>query len=998
MKISHKLISSFLLVASVASLSIFLTVRAYREIDAEYSRLMADPIPTIAALNGLKQSGIRIISSTSEYGFIRATADQTDDSAPGETGEDDEEQQLIEQGRQGFETALAEYTKLAQISQQDEKRLLEGISAAGGKLVTTSDEIIALIKNDASADKILRKRSEFEVNEVAFLKVIDEALAEESAQAAKEQENVQTTIARATERTLTVGASTFLLAIIAGLYISFSISRRLRKLAEASQKVGGGELDTQIDINSRDEIGDLAHSFNAMIGDLRRSRGNLAARELHFRALIENSSDAIALFDADGKMLYASPSTPHILGFTLDEIMTLTAIELIEPDDREAFRARLSELIANPGATVHMIDRIRHKDGSTRWLEGTFTNLLHVPHVGAIVNNYRDITVRKAAEIETMRLNVELERARERISTIVGNVQGVVWETKTKIEKGETFLRFDFVSDYIETMLGYSADDCASKPGFWLEIIHPDDRTRTEQVVRSIFAGGKGGTVEFRWIARDGREVWVESRNTIIRDDTGQAVGLRGIAVDITERKTLEQQLTHQALHDPLTGLANRVLFLDRVKHAVSRTGRNRTDVTVLFLDLDNFKAVNDTLGHAAGDELLMMVSERLQASLRVSDTPARLGGDEFAVLIEDTEQDEAIVIAERIRTVLGATFNIGGTEVYISASIGLATRCDETETPEELIRNADVAMYRSKGNGKDQYTVFENEMHDVLVKRLRLESDMRSSIEARQFEVYYQPIIELDTERVMGMEALVRWNHPEHGLIPPVDFIPLAEETGLIVPLGKWILNEACLQAARWQTEHGRGSDLSITVNIAGRQFLDDSLLGDVEQALANSELPPHSLVLEITESTMLANTETTQNKMIQLKALGIRLAIDDFGTGYSSLSYLQRFPVDILKIDKSFIDKIVSGKEGAAVARAIITLSETLHLETIAEGIENVGQQHELQGLGCELGQGYLFAKPLKARAMSEFLRRGETASRETPALPVKPATGAHRKAVVA
>ena len=462
---------------------------------------------------------------------------------------------------------------------------------------------------------------------------------------------------------------------------------------------------------------------------------------------------------------------------------------------------------------------------------------------------------------------------------------------------------------------------------------------------------------------------------------TAEGIFYSGIVRDVTERKSLEDQLTHQALHDPLTKLANRVLFRDRVEHAIMRAKRKRAPVAVLFLDLDNFKAVNDSLGHAAGDALLVSVTQRLQTCLRSSDTPARLGGDEFAILVEDIDHtDGAVMIAERIRSVLAAPFSINGTDVFVGTSIGIATTLDALESPEELLRNADVAMYMSKSHGKNRYTVFESEMRDALLKRVQLEADIRSAIDRKEFEVFYQPIVDLQSEHIMGMEALVRWNHPEHGLIAPMEFIPVAEDTGLIVPLGTWILEEACLRAREWQTEYEYGKNLSITVNIAGRQFQEEGLSQTIKTALSKSGLPAESLILEITESTMLVNTEATLKRLTELKGLGIRLAIDDFGTGYSSLSYLQRFPVDILKIDKSFIDKIGQGKEGAAVARAIITMSDTLHLKTIAEGIETLGQQTELQNLGCELGQGFHFAKPLQARDMDEFLRLSSTGGPES------------------
>lgn len=454
--------------------------------------------------------------------------------------------------------------------------------------------------------------------------------------------------------------------------------------------------------------------------------------------------------------------------------------------------------------------------------------------------------------------------------------------------------------------------------------------------------------------------------------ETSEGVFHSGIVRDVTERRSLEDQLTHQALHDPLTKLANRVLFRDRVEHALIRARRKNAHIAVLFIDLDNFKSVNDSLGHAAGDELLVSATERLQSCLRSSDTPARLGGDEFAVLVEEVDHAEgAVFVAERIRKLLSASFSISGTNVFVGTSIGIATTVNDSESPEELLRNADVAMYMSKTNGKDRYTIFEPDMREALMKRVQLEADMRLGIERNEFEVFYQPIVDLQSEKIMGMEALVRWNHPTLGLLPPMDFIPLAEESSLIIPLGRWILEESCRQARVWQDSYGYGEELYITVNIASRQFQEDSLFESVESALDNSGLPPKSLVLEITESTMLKNTDATLTKLTKLKKLGVRLAIDDFGTGYSSLSYLERFPVDILKIDKSFIDKIANGKEGAAVAKAIITMSDTLQLKTIAEGIENVGQQSELQNLGCELGQGFHFAKPLRSIDMGEFLR---------------------------
>jgi diguanylate cyclase (GGDEF)-like protein len=447
-----------------------------------------------------------------------------------------------------------------------------------------------------------------------------------------------------------------------------------------------------------------------------------------------------------------------------------------------------------------------------------------------------------------------------------------------------------------------------------------------------------------------------------------------GIIRDITERRSLEDQLTHQALHDPLTKLANRVLFRNRVEHALIRSERTKSEVAVLFLDLDNFKTINDTLGHASGDALLISVAERLQLCLRASDTASRLGGDEFAVLIEDTTNSESgIHVAERIREVLRTPFLIDGKQVFVGVSVGIATNSAANETPEELLRNADVAMYMAKNQGKNQYAVFESSMHDAVLRRAGLETDLRNGLENGEFEMVYQPIIDLVTGRITAMEALVRWDHPDRLEVGPSEFIPIAEECNLISQLGSWILAEACTQAASWHKEFGSAKPFDITVNISGRQFLDEDLVESVRSALASSELDPRNLILEITEGTMLRNTDATINKLKELRSLGVRLAIDDFGTGYSSLSYLHRFPIDVLKIDRSFIEKINEGTEGAAMARAILSMSETLRLDTIAEGIETDDQRTTLEELGCAMGQGYLFAKPLCVNQMRDLLESG-------------------------
>ncbi len=440
------------------------------------------------------------------------------------------------------------------------------------------------------------------------------------------------------------------------------------------------------------------------------------------------------------------------------------------------------------------------------------------------------------------------------------------------------------------------------------------------------------------------------------------STALRNIRL-VDEIRRSEERLAHQAFHDPLTGLANRALFLDRVAHALARRVRNPTLLAVLFVDIDDFKKVNDSLGHPAGDQLLKVSADRLSFCVRSSDTVARLGSDEFAILVEDVASpSEVLAIAERVGTALRAPFQVGGTELFVSASIGVAPAADG-DTADDLLRNAHVAMYKAKTQSKSATAVFEPWMQVAARERLDMEADMRRALERSQFVLHYQPIVRLESGEVIGVEALVRWQHDERGMVPPGDFISLAEDTGLIVPLGSWVLEQACRQAREWQLAQQPGAvPLRISVNLSSRQIQEPGVVDTVRAALANSGLPANTLVLEITESVLMQHTTLTLARLRELKQLGLSLAIDDFGTGYSSLGYLQRFPIDILKIDKAFVDA-VGGESDAALARAVIALGDTLGMQTVAEGIEMPSQVDGLRRLGCKLGQGFHFARPLPA-----------------------------------
>ncbi len=499
------------------------------------------------------------------------------------------------------------------------------------------------------------------------------------------------------------------------------------------------------------------------------------------------------------------------------------------------------------------------------------------------------------------------------------------------------------------------------------DFCHPEDQANLSKFLLEIGEKHELGAVEWRIKCSDGEWYYVESVGTDLLNDPS----VSGIVIttrNVNERKILESKLTHQAFHDSLTGLANRVLFRDRVEHGLRRAKRQKVAIAVLFLDLDNFKNINDTLGHAVGDQLLEAIAENLKSSVREIDSVARLGGDEFAILLEDANQPEdSIVVAKRILEKIQKVFNLQQKEVLVGISIGIAVSSAGLENVDELLRNADVAMYIAKERGKGQYAVFETELHNLFLTQIELEADLRKAVANHDFHLLYQPIVNLETSRILGVEALIRWQHPTRGLIPPLEFIPLAETTGLIIPIGQWVLEQACRQLSRLSEKN---AELSVTINISGKQLQHPDFVEETIAVINQAGVNPYHIVLEITESQMISNMTGTQKKLRQLKDAGVRLALDDFGTGYSSLNCLHQFPIDILKIDKSFVDGISEGSETAAVAKTIIALSDALNLKTIAEGIEKPEQVKTLREFGCLRGQGYLFARPMSEEQLEKAL----------------------------
>jgi len=576
--------------------------------------------------------------------------------------------------------------------------------------------------------------------------------------------------------------------------------------------------------------------------------------------------------------------------------------------------------------------------------------------LGQLEQKVRDLEAALAGSFATLH---GLQAREEMFRLLVTHMPDVAW---TSDDRGHTI----YVSPRVEELLGFPAEAWIEDPAFWWSRVHPDDRERVlaEEKESWDTLRGHRTSVEYRLVGRDGEVRWVSDDAAVVHPEDGSPAHWSGFLTDVTDRKALEEQLQHQAFHDPLTSLANRALFADRVEHALARSGRSRDSLAVLFLDLDDFKTVNDGMGHPAGDALLVAVAEAVRACLRPMDTAARLGGDEFAVLIEDlATPDDAIDVAGRIQAAIGRPFQVGGREIYTSASIGIARPASRRDHASQLLRNADSAMYAAKRKGKGRCEIYAPTMHAAAVRRLELNAEMRRGLALEEFAVHYQPIVTLRDGSVSGFEALARWHHPRRGLILPPAFIPTAEETGQIVELGRLVLGEACRQARAWQEAQGPGPRRAMSINVSARQFRDPLLGRTVVDALEAAGLDPSCLVLEITESVLMEDTLAAFQRLRELKDLGVRLAIDDFGTGYSSLSYLRRLPVDILKIDKSFIDGVAERGDALALARTIIRIGKTLRLSTVAEGVERAAQVAALLRIGCDQAQGFHFARPMPA-----------------------------------
>ena len=679
------------------------------------------------------------------------------------------------------------------------------------------------------------------------------------------------------------------------------------------------------------------------VSALERSRTYRALRssEERHRLLFERNLAGVYRNTLDGRMLECNDAMARMLGYdSKEEFLSYRAQDIyFDPAERDTFISAIQE----HGGAHSLEVCLRRKDGTPVWL----LESVHILGDGVLEGTVIDITDRKLAE-------TALRESEERYRLMAENSTDLISRTT---DRGT----FVYTSDAVRSLLGYEPTELIGRSVF--ELVLDDDHHIIRRATIALNEADAPRTFSYRGRRKDGSLVWFETTSRALRDEeTGRIEEIVSVSRDISERRHAEEQIEYQAYHDALTALPNRLLFRDRLTVALAHAKRQKAPLAVMFLDLDRFKYVNDTLGHSLGDELLRAVAARLRSVLREGDTIARMGGDEFTILLGDLKSpDDAAKIAQKLLETIAHPLSVEGHELYVTTSIGIALFPNDGDSAEALLKNADSAMYRAKEAGRNSYQLCTSAMNSRAAERLSIENQLRRALDRDELELYYQPQVRLDTRQIAGMEALLRWKRPGHGLVSPLTFIPVAEETRMIVPIGEWVLLQACKQAKEWQLTKHPG--LRISVNLSPRQFQQSDLVDFIRHVLAETALEPRYLELEITESTAMMNSDRTIETLSELRELGVRIALDDFGTGHSSLSYLRRFPIDRVKIDQEFVQAVEASRSNRAIVSAIVAMAHGLDLAVTAEGVETEAQVSFLREQRCEEVQGYLFGKPVPA-----------------------------------
>jgi diguanylate cyclase (GGDEF)-like protein/PAS domain S-box-containing protein len=709
-----------------------------------------------------------------------------------------------------------------------------------------------------------------------------------------------------------------------------------------------------------------SHSHRARAA-VQREQERAQALEPALRLLADHSTDLVLILDPCLAVRYISPSAQRVVGYHPDELDGRCLDTLVSLDDIGEVRRYFADLAARPIGSHRLTFRMRHKDGSLRVVEGAALRDGASPG-GRFVLHAREVA--GDASADPYRALVEKMPA----ATYVRRI-------------GET-AELVYASPQMETLLGPATTQTAAAADRWLAQIHSADRERVAAIMARATELGEPVDMEYRITAADGRVLWVRDMAVMreVQSDGGQL--WQGIQLDITADKIAEEQLHRLAFYDALTDLPNRRKCIDQLERALGDA--TRATVALLFLDLDRFKVINDGIGHAAGDELLIAVARRLAPHVAGHGSLARFGGDEFVAVLErmnDVGKIEAV--AANMLQALRDPFRIKGYELIVEGTIGIAIASPALTTPDDLLRAADVALYRAKERGGDTFAVFDPEIDQGGLERLEQQEELRRALERGEFAIAYQPVVDIGSRQILAVEALIRWNHPQRGVLSPSSFLPLAEETGIIVPLGRWVIEEACRQARQWQTRYPDLGSLQVSVNLSSRQVRHASLAQDVAEALARAGLAPEHLALELKEGDALANSATVAATLKELKRLGVRVTFDDFGKGWAALSSLTQFSVDDLKIDGSYIARLGESPQeiDVDIVRALVTMAKAIGLDVTAEAVETSEQWATLAALGCDRVQGRHFAPPLSVAEMEALLAHGSTASAKAARLPRSP-----------
>ncbi len=775
----------------------------------------------------------------------------------------------------------------------------------------------------------------------------------------------------------------FILGIIVAVRLTRAITRPINTLVNATRMIAGGDLGYTIDYKKdKTEFGELASHFNIMskslkngytkleeeISERKRTEWALVKSESFLNTIFDSIRDPFCIIDREYHIVRANEAYAQIKQVPLGDLLGKTCYVALGNRQNICDECVVETTFAS-GDPCAKEKPVTTLDGAkTWWAIYTYPIVDSEGKISHVIEYTQDITERKRSE-------EALRESEERYALAARGANDGLWDWDLRSNKIYFSYRW-------KSMLGYSEKEISNHPEEWFSRVHPDDRAEVETRI-AVHLNGRNPHFEgeYRIMHKDGTYRWMLNRGLAVRNRDSQPYRMAGSQTDITSRKTVEEQLVYDAFHDALTGLPNRALFMDRLQHVIN-TSQRRSDnlYAVLFLDMDRFQTINDSLGHTIGDQILVAVGHKLADCLRPGDTVARLGGDEFAVLLENTSAlFDAVDVVDRINKKLSSPLMVKGHEIFTSVSIGIAMGSERYERPEQVLRDADIAMYQAKARGSSCYEIFDTKMHANILDRLQLEADLRAAVDHKELVLFYQPIIDLKTHRLIGFEALVRWNHPKRGLIYPLEFIPLAEEDGQINAIGEWILREACRELRVLQGRYPSQVPLKMSINISSKQFAQQDIVGRVAGILKDTGVDARSLAFEITESMIMENIDAAVATMGQLRDMGIHIHIDDFGTGYSSLSYLHRFPINALKIDRLFISKLSANGENQEVVMSIISLAKSLNFDVIAEGVELDHQLVQIKDLQCQFAQGFLFSEPMESgaidawvQAMSE-MRRG-------------------------